>query len=741
MHMSLRAGTPVVSYRSAVWTFGTTTFVASMLLFLVQPMFAKMVLPRLGGSPAVWSACVLFFQTTLLFGYLYAHLSVKWLGARRQSVVHLALMVSAVALLPLSLGNAEPRAEENPVLWLLTTLTLRLGLPFFALSTMAPLVQRWFSTLPVPSAANPYFLYGASNIGSLLSLLAYPFLLEPLWGTRTQTWAWSAGYVMLLALTGACALILRRGSGEVEPPVRTADAPAIGWNQRLRWTAMAFVPSSLMLGVTTHVSTDLASIPLLWVLPLAAYLLTFVLVFATRDLIPRTLVARVLPFLVFAALVSIAFQLHAPWLIVVHLAAFFAAALVCHDALARSRPPAEDLTSFYVWMSFGGMLGGVFNTLVAPVAFNGIFEYPIVLALACLARPSPGYRRGRLEPAGLLTVMGVTVPAVCVGMWVTGRTSPSVTLTAVVIISIALLMMMSAAVNRRAPFNALCVLGVAGLMVSSSTRNMHGDVVFAGRSFFGVSRVVEATNHSYRLLQHGTTLHGRQNLPADGVCQPQSYYDVAGPVGDLFLRGGRSFTDVAVVGLGSGGLACYATSGSHWTFFEIDSLVERIARNAALFTFVPNSAGRIGIVIGDGRKGIESAAPGSFDLVVLDAFSSDAVPAHLLTAEAIDAYLSRIRPGGLVVLHISNRYLDLEPVIGRLASDRGLAALTNRNVDIPAADAARGRTASQWVVIAPDPSLLTQVRSLPGWRPLAQKDGVYAWTDDYSNLLHSIRWN
>jgi hypothetical protein len=739
MHMSLRTGKPAVSHRSAVWTFGATTFVASTLLFLVQPMFAKMVLPRLGGSPAVWSACVLFFQSVLLVGYLYAHLSVRWFGARRQAFMHLALMASAVLLLPLSLGSSEPPPDGSPVLWLLITLTLRLGLPFFALSTMAPLVQRWYSTLPVPSAANPYFLYAASNVGSMLALLVYPFVLEPMWGTRTQTWAWSAGYVVLLALTGVCAFVLRRESSEVAPPAHT-PGDTISWPQRLRWTALAFVPSSLMLGVTTHISTDLASIPLLWVLPLAAYLLTFVIVFSARDRVPRTFIARALPPLVFVAFLSIAFQFHAPWLIAVHLGAFFAAALVCHDALARSRPPAEDLTTFYVWMSFGGMLGGVFNTLVAPVAFNGIFEYPIVLVLACFARPSPAYRKGMLEPTGLLTVAGVTVFAASIGMWATGRPTPDVTLTAVVIIAIALLMAMSTGLNRVAPFNTLCCVAVVGLMVTTSTRTTYGNVVYAGRSFFGVSRVVEATDHSYRLLQHGTTLHGRQNLPAGTVCQPQSYYDTAGPVGDLFLRSGRTFQDVAVVGLGSGGLSCYATAGSRWTFFEIDALVERIARNAALFTFVPNSAGQIGIVIGDGRKGIESAAPASYDVVVLDAFSSDAVPAHLLTAEAIDAYLSRIRTGGLVVLHISNRYLDLEPVIGRLASDRGLAALTNRNVDIPAADAARGRTASQWVVIARDASLLSQVRALPGWRPLAQKDGVYAWTDDYSNLLHTIRW-
>ena len=728
---------PTASYRTIRWLFVATTFIASTLLFLVQPMFAKMVLPRLGGSPAVWNACVLFFQTTLLAGYLYAHLSIRWLGARRQAVLHLLVMASAVGLLPLSLGDASPPGDGSPVWWLLRTLTIRLGLPFFALSTMAPLVQRWFATLPVPSAANPYFLYAASNSGSMLALLAYPFVLEPLWGTHVQTLAWAGGYGALLVLAAACALSLRRGSRELS---EVGHAGTTSWRQRVRWTTLAFIPSSLMLGVTTHISTDLASIPLLWVLPLAAYLFTFVIVFSTRAWVPRIAVARALPVLVFCAMLSIIFQSQAPWLIPLHLATFFAAALTCHDALARARPPAQELTSFYVWMSFGGMLGGVFNALLAPLIFVGIFEYPIVLALACFARPSPQYRNGRLEPSGFFVATAVVPPLVAAGLWIAGQAPQGVSLAAALVTALIVPAALSAAANRRAPFNLLAVLCVVGLMVASGARTARGDVIFSGRSFFGVSRVVEGADHTYRLLQHGTTLHGRQNLPAGSGCQPQSYYDPAGPIGDLFLRSGRAFIDVAVVGLGSGGLACYASGGSHWTFFEIDTLVERIADDPALFTFLPNSAGRIDVVIGDGRKGIEAARPASFDLVILDAFSSDSVPAHLLTQEAVDAYLSRIRPGGIVALHISNRYLDLEPVIGRLAAERGLVALTNRNVNISEADALKGRMPSQWVVMARDETPLGGVRGIAGWRSLVQPPNLQPWTDDYSNLLRSIRW-
>ena len=701
-------------------------------------MFAKMLLPRLGGSAAVWTTCVLFFQATLLLGYLYAHVTLRWLGARRQALLHVVVMASAVALLPLRLGSGTPAGDGSPVVWLLSTLAVRLGLAFFALATMAPVVQRWFATLPVPSASNPYFLYAASNTGSMLGLLAYPFLLEPWWGTGTQAIAWAVGYGLLLMLTAACAVYVRRDGRTL--PALPADG-ATSWTQKARWTALAFVPSSLMLGVTTHISTDLASIPLLWVLPLGLYLLTFVLVFATRQLYSRKLVARALPILVLIALVSVAFQSQSPWLIPVHLATFFTAALACHDLLARARPDARDLTSFYLWMSFGGMLGGVFNTLLAPQVFTGIFEYPIVLVLACLLRPSPGYQRRRLEPWGLFVASGVVPPLAGACLWAIGQVPPGVSLGAALLVSSILPAALSVAANRRAPFNVLAALTVAGLMLASGASSDRGSVIFADRSFFGVSRVIEATDHSHRILQHGTTLHGRQNLPSDSSCEPKSYYDAAGPAGDLFERSGRHLGDVAVVGLGSGGLACYAEAGSQWTFFEIDPLVERIARDPSLFTFLRNSRGRVEIAIGDGRKGIEGAGAGSFDAIVLDAFSSDSVPAHLLTKEAIEAYLWRMRPDGILALHISNRYLDLEPMIGRLAAERGLSALTNRDLDISSADLVKGRSPTQWVALAVSDTPLSMLEAMRGWRPLERRDGVRAWTDDYSNLLRSIRWD
>jgi SAM-dependent methyltransferase len=736
MHISTRAVPSTSVQRVAVCTFGVTTFLASTLLFLVQPMFAKMALPKLGGSPAVWNACVVFFQATLLLGYLYAHLSVKWLGAQRQVLLQVALMVVAGFVLPLSVGDADPPPDSSPLWWLFKVLAIRLGLPFFALSTMAPLVQRWYAILPLRSAESPYFLYAASNTGSMLALLAYPFVLEPLWGTRTQAAAWAVGYLCLIVLAVVCAFWLKREGREL--PTASSDGRT-PWRTRLRWVALASVPSSLMLGVTTHISTDLASIPLLWVVPLAAYLLTFVIVFASRDRVPRRLIARVLPFLILAVLLSITFQFHPPWVIPLHLVAFFAIALTCHDELARSRPGATHLTEFYVWMSFGGMVGGVFNTIVAPVLFSGIFEYPIVLALACLVRASPQYGKGRIEDWGGFIASGVIPVGLSIVLWAAGKTPPGVSLPAVLAIAAILPALWSAAANRRAPFNLLVGVTVVALLIAAHTRSVLGDVVFAGRSFFGVTRVIEATDHSYHLLQHGTTLHGRQNLGAGSRCEPQAYYDADGPIGDLFLRSGRTFSDVAVVGLGSGGLACYARPGSHWTFFEIDPLMQQIARDTSLFTFLRNSAGNLDVVIGDGRKGLENTLPASFDLIILDAFSSDSLPVHLVTREAVAAYFERLRPGGIVAVHISNRYLDLEPVIASLAADERVSAITNQNLDIAAADAARGRAPSHWVLLSETPEALLMVRERPGWRALRRRDRIHAWSDDYSNLLGVLR--
>jgi hypothetical protein len=734
-----------------LWLFVATTFTASALLFLVQPMFAKMALPRLGGSPAVWNTCVLFFQTTLLAGYLYTHLTTKWLGTRRQGVWHVLLMLAPLALLPLTIGTSEPPSGANPVWWLLKMMAVRVGLPFLVISTMAPLLQRWYATLPVPSSSDPYFLYAASNLGSMLSLLAYPFVLEPAWGVRLQTMLWSGGYLLLLGLTAACVFVVRKHG--LQSPIVNSSAinnpqsaisltianphSTIDWKRRGLWILLAFVPSSLMLGVTTHISTDLAPMPLLWVLPLAIYLGTFILAFATRQIVPDKLIVRLLPILVLIAMASVAMRINAPRLIPIHLAAFFCCAMICHTRLARTRPSTEHLTEFYLWMSLGGMLGGAFNTLVATYVFNGIYEYPLVLALACVLRPSPAYGNARPESWAKIIVGGVVPVALCVVLWAFGLMGEGLELFTLVFVVGVVLIVASSFATRTAPFNALA--GALALSIVAGLTGAHGDVLFAGRSFFGVMKVIAAPDRSYHVLQHGTTNHGRQDTNAWSRCEPKTYFHPSGPLGQFLTAANSRLDSVAIVGLGAGTLACYAHERSVWTFYEIDPLVEQVARDPKLFTFLANSRGAVSVSIGDGRLKLQHAAPGAYDLIVLDAFSSDSVPVHLLTREALAMYFSKLKPDGVVAFNISNRYIDLEAMLGAHARDERLVALTNLDLDVSAEEKANGRAQSHWVLFARTEGPLSVVRGRPGWRNPETKTTVRAWTDDYSNLLNVLR--
>ena len=553
--------------------FAVTMFTGASLLFLVQPMFAKLALPRLGGSPSVWNTCVLFFQATLLLGYLYAHFSTRWLGVRRQIYLHLLLLIVPFVALPLTMGDGQP-SSASPIWWLLGTMTLSVGLPFFVVSTTAPLLQRWFATLPVPSARDPYFLYAASNLGSMLALLAYPFLLEPAIGTRQQTWLWTIGYIVLVALTAACAMAVRACANE--EPGDSAAAPVVksqplSAGKRLRWVILSFIPSSLMLGVTTHISTDVAAVPLLWVLPLAMYLGTFVLAFSPKEVLPDRWLIRLLPVLIAGCLATVLLNNGSSWSIPLHLAAFFVCAMVCHRELANHRPDARHLTEFYIWMSFGGMLGGVFNGLIAPQIFSRILEYPLVLALATLATPS-AFRKSR--PETIVPILGVSafVVLLILGLWATGLMAASLGIRELLPKCGIVFMAVSLFLYQPRAFRTMSLVFVGVIAVGVPKGG--GTVLLAARSFFGVYRVIDAPNHGHHRLQHGSTIHGRQEMPADASCEPTSYFHPSNPIGQLFTSGRSSFERVAVVGLGSGALACYAEPGHDWTFYEIDPLME-----------------------------------------------------------------------------------------------------------------------------------------------------------------------
>lgn len=719
--------------------FAITMFLGSGLLFLIQPMFAKLILPLLGGSPSVWNTCVLFFQTTLLLGYLYAHLSTRWLGLRWQIVCHLALLVAPLVVLPLSAGIGQPPASINPVWWLLRTMTWRVGLPFFVVSTSAPLMQKWFALQPVPSARDPYFLYSASNLGSMVALLGYPLLVEPLVGTYHQAWLWSAGYVLLIALISICALFVWTCAGDGQPDTPAGDlcaGPQPGAVERLRWVGLSFVPSTLMLGVTTHISTDIAAVPMLWVGPLALYLVTFVLAFSRREVISHRLITRVLPGLILACLVTVLLNLRLASLIALHVVCFFAVAMVCHHELAKRRPAPHHLTEFYLWMAFGGMMGGVFSSLLAPRLFTGVLEYPLVLALAAAIRPSPMYRRAQRESLGLLITVPGLVLLFCLGLWKMGAFPADLAIRPLLLTFATVLAIAYIWANRTAPFGIVALLFV--FVIAFGRPQSSGTILFAARSFFGVYRVVAAPDHSYHLLQHGSTTHGREQIARENECAPTGYYHPSSPIGQLMAIQSSRLNDVAIVGLGTGALACYAAAGSSWTFYEIDPLIEQIARNSGYFTYLQNTRGRVNVVLGDARMSLRRASERQFDLIVLDAFSSDAIPTHLLTQEAIALYLSRLRPDGIVAFHISNRYLNLEPLLGALADREGLFALANADDRPSEAESAVGKFPSHWVMLARTDQPLLALAGRQGWRRSASSATRRVWTDDYSNILQAL---
>jgi hypothetical protein len=716
--------------------FAITLFVSALLLFWVQPMFSRMVLPTLGGSPAVWNTAMVFFQTALLAGYLYAHLISRWLGLRRQVALHLAFLTVAALTLPIAIGPGwTPPTEGTPVFWLIALLAWCVGLPFLVVSATAPLLQKWFAASGHPAAHDPYFLYGASNLGSMLALLGYPLLLEPLLTLDRQNQAWAFGYAGLALLVATCGLaVWRRPSGGAasdRSPTALAGH-AIGWRQRLHWLALAFAPSSLLLAVTAYITTDLASVPLLWVVPLGLYLLTFVIVFARRPVLRHAWMIKAQPFIVIP-LALLFTQSAAFWLVLpLHLAAFFVTAMVCHGELARRRPATSHLTEFYLWMAFGGMLGGVFNALLAPIAFDWVVEYPLALVVACLLRPRLGEDRGRLLgnlglPLIVLLLMLLHVQWRRLGLPELGAVGALALL-----VPVAMLLYGFAARPLRFGLGVAAVLGVVLLAGEPN------QVQARARSFFGVY-TVRHDPAGYHFLVHGTTVHGAQHTDPAARREPLTYFHRDGPLGQIFAAlADHPPRTVGAVGLGVGTVACYRQPGQRWTFFEIDPLVEQIARDRRYFHYLEDCAPAAEVVLGDARRSLQEVAPGQYDLMILDAFSSDAIPVHLLTREAFALYLDKLAPGGLIALHISNRNLDLAPVVASLLADAGLVGRVQTQA--PPLDAQRAyRNAATWVAIARSEADLGALAGDQRWQRLPAA-AAHLWTDDFSNLIGALRW-
>jgi hypothetical protein len=725
--------------------FAFAIFLSASLLFVVQPMTGKLVLPLLGGSPAVWNTSLVFFQLALLAGYFYAHALRRLRDPRLELAVHLVLATAAVATLPVAV-TPTASAARSPIAWLLAHLATSVGPSFFVLSATGPLLQRWFASTRHPGARDPYFLYAASNTGSLLALLGYP-VLELLAGLKAQGRAWTLGYLVFVVTCAACGLTRLRRPAEPAPEHGAAPAPAP--RDRLRWLLLAFVPSAQMMGVTLFLTTDVASAPLLWVLPLALYLLSFVLAFARRQLLTPETLGRVLTGLVVVLAATLLFHSTRPivLILILHLLALLFGAWLCHARLAAQRPDSSRLTEFYLHLSAGGALGGLFAALVAPYLFDTVLEYPIALGLALLMRPGARVfdRRKAAEDLAVAVIVVVLFALMVAGVraeaaWFAARGYPAfITLLEIAVTAMPLIVL---AASFRHP-RRLALVFAAVVLIEQTRLASRERLLHLERTFFGVHRVVSDNEGRWRRLSHGTTRHGLQYDDPRLSFRPMMYYHPTGPIGDVF-RNLLDRTRVGIVGLGAGTIAAYATGGRQFTFFEIDPEVERIADR--FFTYIKDARARgalVDVVLGDARLTLARQADGSFDLLVLDAFSSDAIPLHLLTREAVALYLTKLKPDALLAFHVSNGALDLRPALGAAARDLGLRAYACRDTPPPEGwpPSWIGKDSSTWVVLARRDEDLRGIPRAAGdhrWIAYAPDASLPAWTDDRSSLLTAI---
>jgi hypothetical protein len=637
------------------------------------------------------------------------------------------------------------------------------GLPFIAVAANAPLLQSWFAMTSHPSARDPYFMYAASNLGSLIALLGYPLILEPVFGVSTLSKIWTGGFVVLLLALAICAVVANIGWGKAPVDAQAGtvnEAVAPTWLQRAGWVWLALVPSALLTAFTTHVATDVASAPLIWVIPLSLYLLTFVLVFRERAVIPEPLLLVLHLAAVVIALLQLSQTRHDGWFIsaATGVAVFLTSAMVAHRTLYKARPAPKYLTEFYLWMSLGGSLGGLFAGLIAPQIFSEVYEYPILLALTMSCRPGAfsfgqakgeGFRLWLITAAGVLALYWIPwalyrLPTASAVNDVLPYTSSGVR--AVIeqwgyaAILTAMFAVMTVLFWRHPPRQLLMglLMGAAIVVLPSSVHQ--GE---AQRSFFGVYRVTTSSDNEFNILKHGTTLHGAQRVrDADGSLvvdtTPATYYYPKSPMAQSieFVRAGLEAEGrkgrFGVVGLGTGSLACHAKEGEAWRFFEIDPVVVGIAKNAENFSFLHYCQPNPDIVLGDARLTLAKQPDASFDLIIVDAFSSDAVPMHLMTAEALRMYASKLTPTGVVVLHISNRYLDLDSVLGAtLPLVPELHGILMSDDD---ADGSYAQSTSTIGAFSKDTEALDLFRATAQSKELDAKS-VKPWTDDTADVL------
>lgn len=733
-----RVNTRAVRATALAPVFALALFTSAALLFWVQPLVAKMLLPLLGGAPAVWNTCMVFFQALLLAGYAYALLLSQRLSLKNQAILHAVLLLAAGFVLPFTLSDrvlASLPTQSSPIGWLLITLLVTVGPPFLLLSATAPLLQRWFSHSTHKAAHDPYFLYAVSNAGSMLALLGFPFLLEPGFAIRTQSWIWTVGYAVLVALVITCATLLnsRRAAsrqttvGEDQPVVTVAGT------QRFEWVLLAFVPSSLMLGVTTFIATDVASVPLIWIIPLALYLLTFILAFGNKQFIklPLTSILFASALLVLGAFVILSPPISVWVTISLHLLVFFLAALVSHQRLAQSRPHVSKLPEYYLWIAVGGVLGGIFNAILAPLLFSTPLEYPAAIILALLVRPVTD------QEQKTKSWWRITFPAfIFVLTFALALVVPRFDLSGKLEIALVLLLplVLCFAFSFRRPI--VFALALAALMFAAIPYlNASVETLATERNFFGVWRVTTSKNEDFRRLYHGSTVHGVQLKDETRKCEATSYYHKEGPLGQVFAvyNSKPPVKPVAATGLGAGTIGTYAAQGQEWDFYDIDPNIVRIASDPRYFTFLSDcTKASYRVILGDARLRLREAPAGKYGLLIMDAFSSDSVPAHLLTTEAMNLYLDKLSTDGMVAFHISNRYLNLEPLLSGLSHRTGLSAFIRRDEERNVV----GKYPSVWVVMARNDSVLGPIAKDDRWRRV---QGDMVWTDDFSNILSLLK--
>ncbi len=729
--------------RSSRILFIATILTGSFLLFLVQPMVARMALPRLGGAPSVWNSAMLVYQALLLGGYAYAH----WLSrfaAKRQAMVHGALLLFAALWLPLGLAGFEPPVNASPIFWMPWLLVASIGPLFFAVAAQAPLMQRWYNL--AGNKGEPYALYAASNIGSFSGLIAYPLIVEPLMPLRTQNWLWSGIYVVLVFFVAACALTIWRARASVVSTGASVKPTPINWQRRLYWIALAAVPSGLMLSTTTHLTTDLVAMPLIWVIPLGLYLLSFSIAFAdNRKAVDLISFVAPVTVLMCAAIVLSSAGGSVLMALIPSLSLLFFVAVALHGEMYRTRPEPAQLTEFYLMMSLGGVIGGFFCAIVAPLLFDWSWEHPILIIAAAFLLPQKRlFSLGEEETMGLrnwtiFTLVLATIALVIgtyAGISMQYESGTSKTILLAIMIGIGILV-----IGQR---YAYALVLAAVLYAAGGAYNL--SITLAGdrmRSYFGIYTV--DTDGRARWLMHGTTMHGMQLL--SDPKRPISYYPASSGVGHAMTEASALYgpnASIGVVGLGTGTLSCYARPGQQWTFFEIDPLIIDITRKRQIFSFLNRCTPDANILLGDARLTLAKVKPGSLDILALDAFSSDAIPLHLMTKEAFAVYKRALKPDGMLLVHISNRYIDLNPVVAAQAKSGGYyAALRSDSPPQKALD--DGERPSVWIALNRDKAKLDRLTG-----PVAKTEAVdynpdewlaldnskeAVWTDDYASVL------